>query len=262
MRFLVCIYGVLGRSLDQTERAMEKTIFSELKNNGIDFDLALFNNNIGDALIDGNKVDNEIYKKYKTKYIYYEEHNQDNIDNKLRQHIKYNYNSYFPAHNQIQSHNGLRQLFIENQVSQYIRKKKDKYTKVIAIVSDMILYKPININFIINTNFNEVVFNEYKGYYGYCDGFYSGDLNGVINVMNGYQNVNKIREKYETYGERKIKKRLQRKFSYNNDTYLYTYEYLIKVNANMNKVSAKFYQFKFRKARARKQQKICKSEVY
>ena len=251
MRFLVCIYGVLGRSLDQTEIAMEKTIFSELKNNAIDFDLALFNNNIGDALIDGNKVNNEIYKKYKTKYIYYEEHNQDNIDNELRRHIKYSYNSYFPSHNQTQSHNGLRQLFIENQVSQYIRKNKDKYTKVIAIVSDMILYKPINIDMILKTKYDEVLLNELNSYFGYCNGFYSGDLNGVINVMNCYQNVNEIREVYETYGERIIKRKLQKK-GHNKETYLYNYEYLIKVNAHMNKVSAKFYPFEFRKARARK----------
>ena len=60
--YLICIYGVLGRSLRYTHESHIKHIFKPLQEHNISFDVCIINNDIGNNMVDGENINNQDYK--------------------------------------------------------------------------------------------------------------------------------------------------------------------------------------------------------
>lgn len=148
--YLVVFYGVLGRGIRHAHESHNRHILDVLKNRKIQYDALVVNNNIGDEIIDGVKIDNDDYKIIE--YDKYIELKQVDIDNVVKMTYP-DYNDFFInekcyVFDNIKK-NVMRQSYMEHIVSQNI---DESYDKVIAICSDFKLSHDLPIDEMLNND--------------------------------------------------------------------------------------------------------------
>ena len=228
-KVLVCLYGVIARSIKYTIHGFKKTVFEPLEKHGLDYDILVVNNNVGDTLVDGVSLNHDDYKVIHdiTKYI---ELTQDKITNKhIRKDYPVSFKTFMPGAPKNTGLNGLRQLYTEYTVSQNL--DSNKYAKCITLCSDLFFNESIPINTLLESKYNEVYVSSFYTF-GIPNGLYFGCTYGIKRLLNHYPYL---------YNMKKIKTPRMK-----------NYEAIIRLSGIYNKVNVKRIPYRFIKIRANK----------
>ena len=201
-KYLVCFFGVIGRSIRHTKDAHMRCILDILRQNNIPYDVLVVNNNIGANSIDGQLISNTSHEQIP--HDFHIELNQSEIDKDIYQRYP-NFDSMFIKtphyeYSRIMSLNAMRQSYIETTVATFLT-TNPVYKRVLAVSADFNLIHHIPLHLIENLSTNEVIVSNMNNAGGYTNGLYFGDLQGVKNLMNHYYRLSDIyryrREDYE-----------------------------------------------------------------
>ena len=190
---IICFSGVMNRSIHFTYHNIIENILEpvSLKYN---YDIYVFNNNIENDIIDGVQISNNNIKCFKN-ITFFEEETQTVIDNNIKKkNLKNQYLNHYK--NTKTAQNCLRQLYCENKVAQFL--KNTNYKKAIFITPDFYFFQKLNINS-INFDNNSIYISNNNDACGYTNGFYIGNTNLLIKLMERYNYFDKLIKDYE-YG--------------------------------------------------------------
>lgn len=183
--YLVCFFGVVGRGIQYTRRSHVHHILNVLEKRGIEYKVLVVNNNIGDALIDGETIDND-----DTKFIPSDirvELNQRDIDAEIMKTYPKYWEVFSGEHSYADKKyclNALRQSYIEHRASMHI---SESYERVIAISADFQVIHDIPIQDIIMKN--EIILSDMNHAHGYTNGLYIGTGSSVKKTMDHFYNL-------------------------------------------------------------------------
>lgn len=192
-KIIICFAGVINRSIHFTYNNIIEHILEpvSLKYN---YDIYVFNNNIENAIIDGVQILNTNLKCLNN-ITFFEEETQTVIDNNIqKKKLKNQYLNHYK--NTKTAQNCLRQLYCENKVAQFL--KNSNYKKAIFITPDFYFFHKLNINS-INFDSNNIYISNNNDACGYTNGFYIGNTNLLIKLMERYNYFDKLIKDYE-YG--------------------------------------------------------------
>jgi hypothetical protein len=188
-KVVVCLFGVIPRSIKYTWNSINKNIVEPLKKE-YDVDIYIFNLNVEDTKVDGvklNQKDIEIIP-----YDYKEEEKQSLIDNdivKICSKTECKIHKYKPE----TVKNALRQLYSEQRVGEFLKKNKDKYDGAVVCGPDYYILNSIKIDdFKNSTQLNNHIFvtNVNKGSNnGYTNGLYFGKIDNLNKILFRYSNL-------------------------------------------------------------------------
>lgn len=206
MKFCICFFGVIGRSLEYTIESINKNILNILKSKGINYDIYIHNNKI-DKIVDyahkcekekNCKIDNTIYKKLNpTHYI---ETNQEDFDK------EYDWLSIFkngdPHNDNFKSiKNAIREIYSIKQVTT-LWKDKPKYDFYLYLRPDLKYINLLDIDLIINNlHIKNTLFTpDWHGpewcldgiNYGLNDRIYGGDYDTILKIGNRIDNIQEL----------------------------------------------------------------------
>lgn len=193
-KIIICFAGVMNRSIHFTYNNIIEHILEpvSLKYN---YDIYVFNNNIENDIIDGVQISNNNLKCLKN-ITFFEEETQTVIDNNIqKKNLKNPYINHYKR-SPLTVQNCLRQLYCENKVAQFL--KNSNYKKAIFITPDYYFYHKLNINS-INFDSNNIYISNNNDACGYTNGFYIGNTNLLIKIMERYNYYDKLIKDYE-YG--------------------------------------------------------------
>ena len=218
-RIIVCLVGVINRSIKHTWFSIYNNIIMELKKKYI-VDIALFNNNVEDTMVDGVKLNNRDLKIVPYNYLF--KFKQKNFDEKISE-IKGTDKEFPPYWCNQHKLNGLRQMYMESKVAQFLKKSKYK----IALVSNPdhlytnkfhinnlhppIKQRHLNVNGVVRgpePPNNEIITCSHLDMNGYTNGFYFGYTKNMVKILdriNYYFNL--IKTNTEKINYEKILKR-------------------------------------------------------
>lgn len=218
-KIIICFSGVMNRSIHLTYDNITKQILDpvSLKYN---YDIYVFNNNIENDIIDGVQITNNNLKCLKN-ITFFEEETQTVIDNNIKKkNLKNPYINHYKS--PLTAQNCLRQLYCENKVAEFL--KKNYYKKAIFITPDFYFYNKLNINS-INFDNNSIYISNNNDACGYTNGFYIGNTDLLIKIMERCNYLDKL---------------------------IKDYEYGVKFACNKNNINRKVLNINFAKIRANK----------
>jgi len=190
-KIIVCLFGVIPRSIKYTWNSINKNIVQPLKTN-YDVDIYVFNLNVEDTKVDGvklNQKDVDIIP-----YDYKEEEIQSSYDKniiKICNKIDCKIQKYNP--NTVK--NSIRQMYSEYRVGKFLEKNKNKYEGAVICGPDYYILNKININ-----DFKESVKSKDSifltqvnngGYDGYTNGIYFGNINNLNKMLFRYEELSR-----------------------------------------------------------------------
>lgn len=197
--YLVCIFGVVGRSIKYSHMSHIRHVFEVLERNGIPYETLVVDNNI--ERIDGVDISKEDYKLIK--YDRYVRLNQDEIDKIVTSMYPKYWERFINKHcyqDKCNCLNALRHSFIEQTVASNI---SSNYDRVIAFSADFQFIHDMPIRDITQMNKNDIMISNMNHGDGYTDGLYIGTPYAVKLCMNHLDIVG------ETY-ENTIKRNIER----------------------------------------------------
>jgi hypothetical protein len=154
-------------------------------------DIYIFNNNIENNKIDGNKIKHTDTFDYllsvlNKRNIIFKEETQSSIDKKIKKKIK-NHNIQLKMRSDYSPgtiENAIRQMYIEEQVGLFLENNQNKYDSSIVCSSDLYLLNKINLNDIEDSILNNAIYttdnNEGNGY---TNSFYIGKLERMVKIL-------------------------------------------------------------------------------
>jgi hypothetical protein len=192
-KIIICFAGVINRSIHLTYDNIIMQILKPVSSK-YNYDIYVFNNNIENDIIDGVQISNNNLECFKN-ITFFEEETQTAIDYNIKKtNLKNTYLDYYK--NSITAQNCVRQLYCENKVAQFL--KNTNYKKAIFITPDFYFYHKLNINS-INFDSNNIYISNNNDACGYTNGFYIGNTNLLIKIMERYNYFHKLTKDYE-YG--------------------------------------------------------------
>lgn len=189
---LVCLFGVVNRSIRYTWDNINTNIVDHLKKNDIDVTVYVYNLICDNGLVDGINVNNNDHKIVQSKM--YEWKLQSELDkeiNKYKETVPYKV-SYVKWYTDNQIHNTMRQMYSEYRVGKFIQSQMNKYDYAIVCGPDYYVTKPVNINDLKNSKNNNMVYisNVNPGMNGYTNGYYmSSNLKDLSKLLCRYENI-------------------------------------------------------------------------
>ena len=229
MKVILCLFGVIPRSIKYTFKSIKENIINVLLENNHTVDIYVFNLNIKNAKIDGIYINNNDIKLIP--YNFYEEYDQEILDIHINKIIK-NFGKTFTRYDYTNDiiHNCFRQLYSENRVGEFLEKNANKYDMAIVCGPDFFIANKLNINEIVNANNNNnfytTVTNDAQGY---SNGFYFGKPNILIKPLKRLSEISKFLPTECDY-EYVLKKSIETYNIVRNVTSLYFF----KIRANKN----------------------------
>lgn len=188
-KVVVCLFGVIPRSIKYTWDSINKNIVEPLKKN-YDVDIYVFNMNIEDTKVDGvklNQKDIEIIP-----YDYKEEEIQSSYDKNIIticNKIDCKIHKYTP--NTVK--NSIRQMYSEYRVGKFLDKNKNKFEGAVICGPDYYILNKININdFKESIAAKDTIFLTQVnngGYNGYTNGLYFGKIDNLNKMLFRYENL-------------------------------------------------------------------------
>ena len=189
-KVVVCLFGVIPRSIKYTWESINKNIIEPLKRE-YDVDIYIFNLNVENTKVDGvvlNQKDIEIIP-----YDYKEEELQTSIEHEMRTlHKKYKFRYPYIY----TSLNCFRQMYSEYRVGKFLEKSSNKYKGALVCGPDYNIYNSLNMaqfkdslksnNSIYGSNQNDAT--------GYTNGFYFGKINPLCKILKRYDNFTEFEE--------------------------------------------------------------------
>ena len=222
-RVVVCLFGVIPRSIKYTWESINIHIIQKLKEK-YSVDIYIFNLDVGDTKVDGvklNKNDINIIP-----YDIKEEYNQHELDktiDKLCSKIQCKFRNDYSKK---LIRNALRQMYSEYRVGKFLEKNKIKYKLALVCGPDYYIATPLNLNHFDDCFKNDYIYtSQVNDGDGYTNGFYFGKCGSLLPLLKRYENI-------ESY------------LPINKD-----YEYLVKkslTNANIERKPTDIHFFKIR----------------
>jgi len=229
-RIVLCLFGVIPRSIKYTYESIQKNIINVLKDK-YELTIYVFNLNIKDKLIDNqiiNQKDVNIIP-----YDIYEEYYQDILDNELyflKQSVNlcFNKNSDYDTDEKI--NNALRQMYSEYRVGLFLEKNVNNYDVAIVCGPDYYIANNININDVENAYTNQSFYTScLNDAGGYTNGFYIGTPNVLINPLKRFEKIHLLPQDRT-----------------------YDYEFILKKSMTDNNINRNITKIVFFKVRANK----------
>jgi hypothetical protein len=225
--YLVCFFGVIGRSIQYTRGSHVAHILDVLQKHNISYKVLVVNNNIGHDMIDGERIENDDQQFIPSDFRV--ELKQQEIDYVITK----KYPRYWDLFHNCKYHcytdkecclNVMRQSYVEQCVSSHI---SEEYEKVIAISADFNIIHDIPIHDIIQLKESELMVSDMNHARGYTNGLYIGTSNSVKKTMNHFDSIK--------------------------DFDIYSYEHLIKKNAEKHDIRVIVKHILFAKIRANRE---------
>jgi hypothetical protein len=227
-KVLLCIFGVIPRSIKYTYEQLEKMVISSLKRE-FDVDIYVFNMNVGDMKVDGIEINQEDCKIIPCDF--FEEAKQEDVDKEhdlfCTKHDCSINNRTYPL---LMVKNQLRVMYSEMRCSLFMAKNASKYKHVVMWSSD---YYPV-----VRLDIRDLKKRDKKIYTsdqydcnGYTDGFYMGNIKDMIKISRRYLLLERIlptKLNYESI--------LKQSFLDNKIVRDTTSMFFIKVRANLDSV--------------------------
>jgi len=234
-KIVICFFGVCSRTIKYTHHNHLKNIIDVIKND-YDYDIYVFNNNVGDTLVDGIKQSNDDVNII-LKADIFEEMNQIDIDEKINEKIlRDNINIKMREdYTEYMTRNAIRQMFSEEQVGLFLEKNINNYKLAIVCNPDLYFLNKINLENIresIAINSNSSVYtstvNEHPGH-SYTNAFYFGSLEPLSKILKRFSILEKLLPTHSDY-EHLLKKG----FDMNGITRIITDIDFVKIRSNKN----------------------------
>jgi len=192
-KIVICLFGVCSRSIKYTHHNHIKNIIDTIKDY-YDYDIYVFNNNVGDTLVDNTIQFNDDVKIIKSNI--FEEMNQTDIDAKINEKIIRD-NIVIKMrcdYNESTIRNAMRQMFAEEQVGLFLEKNINNYKSAIVYNSDNYFLNKINLENIHNSISlnNSVYTSDLHDAQGYTNGFYIGSLEPLIKILKRFSILEKL----------------------------------------------------------------------
>jgi len=204
-KIVICFFGVCSRTIKYTHHNHLKNIIDVIKND-YDYDIYVFNNNVGDTLVDGIKQLNDDVNII-LKADIFEEMNQIDIDEKINEKIlRDNINIKMREdYTEYTTRNAIRQMFSEEQVGLFLEKNINNYKLAIVCNPDLYFLNKINLENIresIAINSNSSVYtstvNEHPGH-SYTNAFYFGSLEPLSKILKRFSILEKLLPTHSDY---------------------------------------------------------------
>ena len=186
-RVVVCLFGVIPRSIKYTWESININIIQKLKEK-YSVDIYIFNLDVEDTKVDGvklNKNDINIIP-YNIKEEY-KQHELDKTIDKFCSKIQCKIHKYSKNTN----YNSIRQMYSEYRVGKFLEKNKSKYIGAVVVGPDYYILNPIkekDFSDSIHTNKSLIyltqIGNGSNG--GYTNGLYFGKIDNLNKILFRY----------------------------------------------------------------------------
>ena len=191
-RALLCLFGVINRSIKCTWKNINSNIVEHLKKNNIETDVYVFNLVCDNGLVDGVNVNNNDHTIIES--TFYECKSQSVLDHDIKEKIEtVPYKpSYVLWYTDNQIHNTMRQMYSEYRVGAFIRTHMKDYDYAIVCGPDYYVTKPINIHDLRKSKKNNMVYisDVNPGMNGYTNGYYvSSNLKDMSIMLCRYEHI-------------------------------------------------------------------------
>lgn len=187
MRVILCLFGVIPRSIKHTYSRIKEKIIVPVKKEH-DLNVYVFNLDTGETKVDGKKMNQEDCKIIESDY--FEQHLQTDADKELDELCK-DGKCVIQKLDYIsdRTKNSLRVMYSEYQISKFLQKHASNFDYVIVFSAD---YYPIQELFIPDDMEN--VFTSDQGDFldGYTDGFYMGPLVNIVKIQKRYEILDEL----------------------------------------------------------------------
>tara|TARA_B100000963_G_scaffold325550_1_gene311871 strand:+ start:314 stop:1150 length:837 start_codon:yes stop_codon:yes gene_type:complete len=221
-RIVVCLVGVINRSIKHTWFSIYNNIIMPLKKKYI-VDIVLFNNNVEDTMVDGVKLNNRDLKIVPYNYLF--KFKQKDFDKKISE-IAETDKEFPPYWCNKHKLNGLRQMYMESKVSEFLKKSKYKLALVTngdhLYINEFVLGKKVN---------DGIITCSYLDMKGYTNGFYFGYTKNMVKILDRINYYDKLIDK---------------------DTTKINYEKILKRSFKISKIKRNITNLLFIKIRANK----------
>lgn len=204
MKFCICFFGVISRSLKYTFKSIKLNILDILKENNIDYDIYIHNNYIQTLNCPRGKefnckLDNSIYKQLNP--IKFSETNQNDFDK------SYNWHQIFKngdIHNDGFSSikNAIRELHSVKQVTKLWENTEENYDFFIYLRPDLLYINKLDIELILQNlhNTNLLFTPNWSKFNGLNDRIYFGNKDTILKIAKRIdfipELIGKTRRKY------------------------------------------------------------------
>ena len=186
MKFCICFFGVIGRSLKYTIRNIQINILNILKEYNIDYDIYIHNNYIENitcprAKESNCKINNLIYKQLNP--IKFLETNQNDFDKNYNwQQIFKNGDGHNDSFNSVM--NAIREIYSVKQVTQLWENTDENYDFFIYLRPDLLYINKLNIELILqNLHIKNLLFTpSWDKYRGLNDRIYFGKKDTILKI--------------------------------------------------------------------------------
>ena len=191
MKFCVCFFGVIGRSLEYTIESIQQNILDILKENNIDYDIYIHNNYVetipdcpkrmrGSSEL-GVKINNLIYKKLNPyKFL---ETKQIDFDKSYNWQQIYK-NGDFHNNGFKSVRNAIREIYSVKQVTQLWESSGENYDFFIYLRPDLLYINKLDIELILqNLHIKNLLFTaDWLKSNGLNDRVYFGDKDTMLKI--------------------------------------------------------------------------------
>jgi len=186
MKFCICFFGVIGRSLKYTIESIQINILDILKENNIDYDIYIHNNYIENITCPrakelNCKINNLIYKQLNP--IKFLETNQNDFDKNYNWHQIFkngdDHNDRFNS-----TMNAIREIYSVKQVTQLWENTDENYDFFIYLRPDLLYINKLDIQLILEKlHVKNLLFTpSWDKYKGLNDRIYFGKKNTILKI--------------------------------------------------------------------------------
>ena len=231
-KIVVCITGVVNRSIKYTWDSINDNIIDQLKKE-YEVDIAIFNNNVEECLVDGVKVNNNDMSIIPYDFLF--EYKQTFIDLEIKkiEGDDKDFSSYDRWKNQ--KKNGLRLMYVESQVSKFLDENKDKYTYALITNADYFYLNKFPLECISNIRKNIIGTSHHWEACDMCtDGFYIGQPNTISKIMKRIHYYYGVIQEYENPNGLNYERILNECIKFNNINRLKIDIFFLKIRANLH----------------------------
>jgi len=215
LKFCICFFGVLSRSLEFTIDSINNNIIKVLNDNNIKYDIYTHNMKVNNIFsLQKNEKNIEILDKiYLLKPNYFSETNQNEFDNNYdwNKYSKYGY-----IHNSLNVHkNAIRQIYSVNEVTKMWQKSKIEYDYYIYIRPDLMYINKLNLDEILENINNDILLTpKWHKWRGLNDRIYMGTKNIIKYFGNRFNYIdNFYKDKKRSYHPETFMKYVADKFN-------------------------------------------------
>ena len=166
------------RSIKYTWESIKDNIIDELRKNH-EVDIAVFNNNVEDTLVDGIRLNNDDMSIIPYNSIF--EYKQTVIDSLISKIPGYerDFKYFFGELKQ----NGMRLMYVEGEVAKFLAKRRDDYDYVVVSNADYLYTDKLPLTALESVMEGTIGTCSHLDSRGYTDGLYIGHIDDIAKIL-------------------------------------------------------------------------------